>query len=234
MLFFFYGDDFSKRQNKVFGVLEAVKKKRPWANFLHFDSFDLSIEKLKEFLKSQGLFEEKNILLLTNIFINLDLKNWILENIEEFEKSNSAFIFSEEKITALEKKKIEKFAFQIQEFKLREEKTENLFLISDYIQKKDRKKAWVLFNENLEKGVDIDNLFGIIFWSFKALLLAEKFSEKESGIKSYPYQKAKRNLIFWKKEELEKKFFRLLELQIKARRGELDLRISLEKFLLEL
>jgi hypothetical protein len=66
------------------------------------------------------------------------------------------------------------------------------------------------------------------------LALAEKFSEKESGLKPFPYKKAKNNLRFWKEKEVSEKMFQLLKLHSEARRGKLNLKNSLEKFLLEL
>jgi DNA polymerase III delta subunit len=74
MLFFFFGENYEQKNKKVKAILKAIKTKKPDANFFHYDSFDITEEKLKELLKSQGLFEEKNIVLLTNIFLNLELK----------------------------------------------------------------------------------------------------------------------------------------------------------------
>jgi hypothetical protein len=166
--------------------------------------------------------------------LNLELKKWILDNIEEFEKTNSAFIFSEENINPTDYKKIKNFAYQIEKFEEKKIKQENVFKISDYLQKKDKKNLWTFYQESLHKGSDADTLFGVIFWSLKTLALAEKFSEKESGLKPFPYKKAKNNLKFWKEKEASEKMFQLLKLHSEARRGKLKLENALEKFLLEL
>jgi DNA polymerase III delta subunit len=139
MILFYFGNDFNKRHQKIQAVLKDVKTKRPNANFFHYDSFDVNIENLKELVISQGLFETKNIVLLTNLFLNLELKKFVLDNLEEFQNSDSAFIFSEEKITATEAKKIKEFSTKFEEFKKAEARPENLFQISDYLQKKDKK-----------------------------------------------------------------------------------------------
>lgn len=234
MLLFYFGNDFNERHKKIQLILKDVKTKRPNANFFHYDSFDINIENLKELIKSQGLFENKNIVLLTNLFINNDLKKFILENIQEFENSESAFIFSEEKISAAEQKEIKKTALKFEEFKKNEIRQENLFQISDYLQKKDKKKLWTFYQESFEKGADADSMYNVIFWSMKTLALAEIFSEKESGLKPFPYKKAKSSLKFWKKNEISEKMFELLKIHSESRRGILNLKNSLEKFLLEL
>ncbi len=234
MLLFYFGDNFEKRQKKIQSVLINVKSKRPSSNFIHFDSFDLTDEKLKELLKSQGLFEEKNIILLTNIFYNKDLKKWILENLEEFKKSESAFIFSEEKITASEEKEVKKFSYSLEEFKKNKKIDENLFKISDYLQSKNKKEAWTFYQESLKNGILPEDIYNVIFWSIKTLSLSEKFSEKESGLKSFPYKKAKSNLKNWKKNEVSDKLFNLLKIHSESRRGKINLKNSLEKFILEL
>ena len=194
MILFYFGNDFEKRHQKIKNVLENVKEKRPDANFFHYDSFDINIENLKELVISQGLFETKDIVLLTNLFLNLDLKEFVLNNLEEFKNSDSAFIFSEEKITPIEAKKIKEFSTKFEEFKKSETRPENLFGISDFLQKKDKKNLWTFYQENIQKGTDADSLYNIIFWSMKALALAEKFSEEESGLKPFPYKKAKKYL----------------------------------------
>lgn len=234
MLLFYFGNDFEKRHHKVQNVLADVKSKRPNSNFIHYDSFDINQENLKELIKSQGLFDEKNIVLLSNLFINLDLKKWILENIDEFQKSESAFIFSEEKITPMEQKEIKKTAFKFKEFKLNESRPENLFKISDYLQNKNKKKLWTFYQESLVKGNTADEMYNVIFWSMKTLALTEKFSEKESGLKPYPYKKAQSSLKHWKTNEPQEKLFNLLKLHSEARRSILNLDHALEKFLLEL
>ena len=233
MLLFYSGNDFEKKQKKIDSVLRNLKSKKENSNFLHYDSFDLSDEKLRELLKSQGLFEEKNIVLLTNIFYNKDLKKWILENLEEFQKSESAFIFSEENLTAAEIKKIEKFAYKIEEFK-KTEKKENLFPLADYIQEKNIKKAWTFYQEALKKNILADEIFPIIFWGVKNLVLVEKKDLKESGLKSFVYNKAKRNLKNWKKNEANEKLFELAKMHSESRKGKIKFKNSLEKFILGL
>lgn len=233
MLLFYFGNDFEKKSKKINSVLKNLKSKKEKSNFLHFDSFDLNDDKLKELIKSQGLFEEKNIVFLSNIFYNKELKKWILEHLEDFKNSNSAFIFSEENITAKEEKEIQKFSYKFEEFK-KTKIIQNIFPIAGHIQEKNIKKAWTFYQENLIKNISADEIFPIIFWGVKNLVIAEKFSIEKTNLASYPYNKAKRNLKNWKKNEANEKLFQLLKIQSESRRGKLNLKNSLEKFILEI
>jgi hypothetical protein len=46
----------------------------------------------------------------------------------------------------------------------------------------------------LKNGLVAEQIYGNIFFAIKTLTLTEKFSEKNSGLKSFPYKKAKCSL----------------------------------------
>jgi hypothetical protein len=64
--------------------------------------------------------------------------------------------------------------------------------------------------------------------------LAEKFSESDSGLKSFPYKKAKSFLSVWKKSEASSKLFSLVSIYNQSRLSGLPLPEALEKYILEL
>jgi hypothetical protein len=67
------------------------------------------------------------------------------------------------------------------------------------------------------------------------LNLAEKFSEKESGLKTYPYKKAQSALKSkWGGDLANKKLFELISVYNQSRLSGLDLKKALEKFILDL
>ena len=197
MLFFYSGNDFKNKKREIDKVLKILKEKKDSANFFHYDSFDLSLEKLDEMLEKQGLFEIKNIYYLSNTFEKKEFKEWFFKNLEKIEENQSAWIFSEEKINKNEENKIQKIAYKFENFEKKIKEKINPFLLSDYLQTKNILKAWEFYHQLLKKN-KADEIFNIIFWSFKNLAIAEKFSQSDSGLNSYPYQKAKRNLKFWK------------------------------------
>ena len=70
----------------------------------------------------------------------------------------------------------------------------NIFEISNAVQSKDKKSLWISYHKALKSGMVAEQIYGNIFYAIKTLALAEKFSEAESGLKSFPYKKAKTSL----------------------------------------
>ncbi len=215
--------------------MAGLKKKKPDANFIHWDFLDLNEEKLEESLNTVGgLFESKNIYLFSNIFQKVKIKNIFLERIDEFASSENAFILTLDKVGAAEKKILREKSYLFEEFNL-DKKEFNPFSLSDELQNKNKKALWLKYHQALNSDLPAERIFSTLFFSLKSLILAEKFSEKESGLKAYPYKKAISALKNkWKAGEAEEKTFQLVSLYNQSRQSGLNLKDSLEKFILEL
>ncbi len=117
----------------------------------------------------------------------------------------------------------------------------NPFQICDAVASRDRKTSWILLQKALLNGVPAAEVFWKIWWQVKTLLLVKfltganvKNIEKESGLKSYPAQKALaaiRNFTF---TELNQLSWNLVELYHKIRKGQAEFEIGLEKILISL
>ncbi|MCK5588816.1 MAG: hypothetical protein KAI16_00710 [Candidatus Pacebacteria bacterium] len=236
MLILVHGNDIEKKKEKIKSVLDTLKKQRPNALFLHLDFLDLSIARLNELINtSGGLFEEKNIILFSNIFHDKDLKKYFLKQLTEIELSNNAFILSEDDIEQKDLTKITKHTTKNFSFKkILQNQDFNIFVLSDNLQQKDKKNLWLNYHRALNSGLAGEQIFANFFFALKSLALTEKFTEKESGMKSYPYKKAKQNLKNWDKKNLEKKMINLISYYNFARLDGLVLKDALEKFILEL
>ncbi len=234
MLISIIGNDFSKKQKKIKSVLDQLKIKRPNAIFSHLDSYDLSENRLEESLQTVGgLFEEKNILWFSNIFRDLKLKKIFLEKLPEIKNSENAFIFSEDSVSPSELEKIKKYSYTTHTFII-PKKDFNIFAISNAIQNKNIKNLWLSYHQAISSGLVAEQIYSNIFFAIKGIALAEKFSEKESGMKNFPYKKAKSSLNIWKKNEASEKLFLLISIYNQSRLSGLALPDALEKFVLDL
>jgi len=140
MLIVVYGNKTKERQSKLSSVLKDLKQKRPEAIFSHLDFLDLTQEKLNELISTTGgLFESKNIILLTNILQDLPLKKYFLKNLEKMQNSENAFVLNEDEIKETDLKKIRKFSLKTFAFTGPIEKI-NIFILSDLLQNKNKKK----------------------------------------------------------------------------------------------
>ena len=234
MLISIIGNDFKKKHKKTREVLAGLKIKRPDAIFAHLDALDLDENKFNESLATVGgLFEEKNIFWFSNIFTDLKLKNLFLEKLPELKNSENAFVFSADYVSPAELKEIEKYSYQTHKFII-EKKDFNIFAISNAVQSKNKKALWLEYHNALASGLVAEQIYANIFYAIKTIALAEKFSEVESGMKSFPYKNAKKSLGIWKEGEALEKLFSLTYVYNQARLSGLALTDALEKFILEL
>lgn len=234
MLITIIGDDYQKSSKKTKEIITWLETKKPNAIFTHYDFLDLDEKKMNESIETiGGLFEEKNIFWFSNIFHNKKIKNLFFENLEKISSSENAFILTENFVTETEFKKLEKNSFKTERFILPKNEF-NIFSISDSIQKKDIKNSWLKYNLGLKNGIVVEKIYGNIFFALKSLLLAKKFSEKQSGMKNFSYKKAGGALCQWKEKEVEEKFLELILIYNQSRLSGLPLKENLEKFILNL
>lgn len=117
----------------------------------------------------------------------------------------------------------------------------NPFQICDAVASRDRKTSWILLQKALLNGVPAEEVFWKIWWQVKTLLLVKflaganvKNIEKESGLKSYPAQKALAAIRNFSSSELNQLSWNLVDLYHKIRKGQAEFEIGLEKILISL
>jgi hypothetical protein len=233
MLYFIHGDP-NKIFEKAQKMADSLLNKKPDASLFKINQDNFSEDKIDELLGGQGLFVNKYIVSMSRLLEKAEIADFVLDNIEKFKESDNIFIWTEEKITKPQLKKIEKNSEKVQDFEP-PQKPENkidVFSITDLFAKKDKKNLWIKYVE-LIKEVPPEEIYGILWWQTKSLLLASKTnSAKEAGMKDYPYKKSKGYLKNFKEGEIEEVAFNLVKLYHQSRvRGE-DIALNLEKFLL--
>ena len=111
----------------------------------------------------------------------------------------------------------------------------NIFALTDAIGARDKKRAWILYQEALGAGLSAEEIFFKIVWQVKTLLLASKTkSLLETDMKPFSYSKAKSYLKNFKPNELEKLSEDLVVGYHRARQGKGELETFVEKILLGL
>jgi hypothetical protein len=111
----------------------------------------------------------------------------------------------------------------------------NIFALTDALGARDKKRAWILYQQALGAGISAEEVFFKIVWQVKSMLIALKTkSINETDMKPFPYSKAKLFLKNFKFEELEKLSEDLVISYHKARQGVGEIETSIEKLLLGL
>lgn len=105
------------------------------------------------------------------------------------------------------------------------------------LQKGDKKNAWNLLVKEL-KEKDAEPVHGTCVFAYKTLLVYlndTKQNSKDSGVKDFSWNNAKRNTVVGKRnlQEVQDKYFSLIEIYHKARVGEGDLAKQLEIWVLQ-
>lgn len=234
MLFVITGTDYSQRRRATDKLMAVLKKKRPEAEYFRLTKENFSFRKLEELSQSQGLFEQKLIVLLDELGDDKERKEALMEVAPRLGRSNSAFVITEEKFNKKERQLLEGSAHSYKQVG-GGQKTQRFspFKVADALAKKDRRNLWVAYQQALRAGLSAEELFGTLFWQIKALLLVAKSSSREdTGLKSYAYRKAQGNLKDWQVQELEAFQLDMATIYHEARQGKSNLHLLLEERLL--
>jgi DNA polymerase III delta subunit len=124
MFYFLHGDDSRAIADKANAIVAELLKKKPDASFFTLNDENWSDAAVDEYVGGQGLFENKYIVLVKNIFSGDGAsaadkkarKEAFLEKIEAFAESPNVFIVAEGSTDKASLKKIEKYAQKVQEF----------------------------------------------------------------------------------------------------------------------
>ena len=150
-------------------------------------------------------------------------------------ESNNVFVVIEGSLLAAEKKKFDKYAERVEEYKKSADSRFNNFALADALAKKDKKSLWLLLSEARLEGISDEEMIGVLWWQLKTLRLASiTASASEAGLKDFPYNKAKRALAKFSEGEVENLSHALLTLAHESRLGRISLDTSLEGWVLRL
>lgn len=237
MLYVYFGEDNTTARAKVQATIGSLVAKNPDALYFRITPESLRDYSLEELTESQALFKNEYIVLLDSLLTS-EQQQTVLDHLEQIATSPHAFFVLDGKILAPVRKKLEKHAKKIEEFKnttTKEKEHFNAFLMTDALGARDKKKLWSLFREGKLYGASDEELHGILFWMYKSMLLAHSArTPDEAGMKPYPFTKAKRYSENFESGHLVAQTQALAALPQYARRQGIPLEIALERFLLRL
>lgn len=240
MLYVLHGTDTKRARVKLHSLLDRLFEKKPDASFVKIDDETFEISQMTELIEGQGLFESKCIVLLDGVLKNKDSKDVLIKSLKEIVSSENIFILIEEKIDKGTLSKLEKAAKSgsgaVQEFvgkDIQEKKQFNVFKMTDALGRRNKKSLWVLYQEALKNGVSGEEIYGILFWQIKSMMLAGvSNSASEAGLNPFVFKKSTDFLKNYTKEEIQKLSSTLVRIAHDSRRGIHELDIALERFIL--
>ena len=238
MLYSFHGSDISKSSDKARSLVNSLRLKKPDAAFIEINPNNWSPSVIEENLGGQGLFSSKYIILLNQLFEEEEIGEKLVEFLPALQESDNIFIVNEGKVKAELKKAFQKQAEKV----VVSEKTEtkknfgqefNIFSLGDAIGAKDRFKAWSIYREAIQKGLEPENIVGTIFWQLKSIALASKAkSASEAGLNPFVYSKSKKYAANYSAQELNNLLKEVVVLYHDGHRGLVDMELGAEKMML--
>jgi DNA polymerase III delta subunit len=240
MIYLLYGSDTTKSRTKLHELVGSLIKKKPDASHVRITDETFDEAGLDEHISGMGLFSQKTIVELDNVFRNKEAKPVIIDRLKDIAASENVFVILEGELTAGDVKKFEKHAEKVQEFENASAggakvKDFNIFSLTDALGRRDKKQLWVLYTKAKRKNISDEEIHGILFWQMKGMFQAMNAdSAKEAGLNPFVYQKSKGFLGNFTPEELQATSSKLVSIYHDARRGIHDFSNALEKFILEM
>lgn len=118
MIYLIHGKDTYRSRRKLGEIITSFKNKGSNFAFFNIEGEDFSALLVEELLRSQSLFEKKNVVVLNRIFENVAACDFIIEKIKKMSESPNIFLFWEEDVKDKILENISEFIQKSQEFSL--------------------------------------------------------------------------------------------------------------------
>lgn len=235
MLYVFLGNDIKKIRQSVEKIVSRDKN----SSVFEFDDLNWDSGEVQNLIGTRGLFGGRTIVIMRRVYEKEEAQIFLEENFSQFVGSDTDFVFIEENLPKKTKDELEKKGAILAELTIKSAKVDkkqfNIFSITDALGMRNRKKAWVLFEEAQFEGVSPEEIHPILFWQVKSMLAALKATSPiEAGLKPFVYSKSKRYAGNFSENELIELSRSLVKVHTESRLGKSEFGSSLERFILSI
>jgi len=251
MLYLIYGTDTHKSLEKAQTLINSLRAKKPDAAFVNVNGENWNASIIAEHVGGQGLFSGKYLVYVDRVTENAEAKESLGDLIQAMNESANIFIVLEGKLNADLKKKFEKYAEKIV---VCDDKAAvdsgaggkwgsggavagkgefNIFALGDALGNRDPFKAWSIYRQAVDQGIEPEAILGTLFWQAKSMSLAmNSKSPAESGLNSFVYGKSKTYSKNYTPEEMRALISSIVTIYHDSHRGKADPEYSTERLLL--
>ncbi len=244
MLYVFHGTDTAAAADKANALVASLRTKRPDATYVRIDADSWSPAVVQEHVGGQGLFSNKYIVFLDRVTENRSAKEELPDLVSLMKESTNIFIILEGKVLADLKKVFEKNAEKVvvcepsASAKAAADKAGkeefNIFALGDALGSRDPFKAWTLYRQAVDTGLEPENIIGTLFWQVKSIILAKGASTAaEAGLNPFVFGKAKRYAANYSDAELQGLLKQLTNVYHDAHRGIRNAELAVEGMMLK-
>ncbi|MFT7507637.1 MAG: DNA polymerase III delta subunit [Acidimicrobiales bacterium] len=233
MLHLFYGNDTITVRQKAHDFTMEEEKKGMKVARIEIDTYAAGI--FADIVGAVSLFGEKTLYVIDTPSGKTEIYDDVIAHLEALATSDNTFVVIEEALLAPQKKKFEKYAAKVEEYKKAAAERFNAFGMADSLSRKDKKTLWLQLQDARQANLSSEEIIGTLWWQLKSMRLAKKTnSANEAGMKDFTYNKAKRALGVFKEGELETISRNLLTVYHDGHLGKVDIDIALERWMLTL
>lgn len=241
MLYLFHGSNTAKSADKARGLVESLRTKKPDAAFVEISADNWSRSAVEENVGGQGLFSSKYIVFLDRVTDDSVAKEELIGLVPMMSESPNIFVVVEGKLNAEYKKVFDKHCEKSVEHEIVGDragfarKDFNIFALADAMGARDTMRAWSIYRQAIDAGLEPESIAGTLFWQVKSMMVASTAkSAGEAGLAPFVYTKAKKASANYSREELEKLSSDLVTIYHDGHRGVRDLELGLECVLLSI
>jgi DNA polymerase III delta subunit len=231
MLYVFCGGDVIEVRRRA--LLKLAELESVGARVWRLESETYESGALPHFLGSVSLFGASEAALVDNPSHCEDMQKEVAENMSALAASPHTFVLVDGTPSATYRKTLKAHAREYVELAAPARREHNPFALADAFAARDRKLLWLFFHAARRAGARAEEISATLWWQLKVMRLAARtHSATEAGVKEFIYNKAKRALKNYSRDELETLAHELLTLHHDARAGKADLDLALERWLL--
>jgi DNA polymerase III delta subunit len=232
MLNLYYGNDVVKARQEALKMVDGIQVAHE-VTVHRIESGQFAVGLLAQMLGAASLFGGGELYVLDTPSEDEVFFEALLKVLSEMAESSNYFIVMEGTMLAPERKKFEKHAGAIEEFKKTAETPFNVWAMADALAARDKKSLWVLLQDARRAGLAAEEIIGTFWWQLKTLRLATLTKEAgDAGMKDFPFNKAKRSLSNFKTGEIESLSRGLLKVYHDGHGGVRDIDEGLEEWVL--
>lgn len=243
MLYIFHGSDITKGVEKSHALIASLRTKRPDAAFESISAENWSLSIVEGHLGGQGLFSGKYIVFLDRVtesqYETDEVRNQLVEFLAVMQESPNIFIILEGKVNAELKKVFDKHAEKVVTSDLPAtdkwafEKKFNIFSLADAVGNRESFKAWSIYRQAIDNGIEVESIAGTLFWQVKSMMLASNASSAtEAGLNPFVFGKTKKAASNYSSQEMQDLLGKIITIYHDGHRGMNNLELAFEKLLL--
>lgn len=233
MLSLYFGNDVVTARRAALDKVDDLVSENG-ASVTRVESEKFAPGMLADMLGATSLFGGSEIYIIDTPSERVDFFTEVTGVLAEMSDSVNNFVIIENALLAPEKKKFEKQAAIMEEFKKTTTTSFDVWAMADALSRRDKKSLWVLLQDAKRFGLSAEELIGTLWWQLKTLRLAANTgSALEAGLKDFPYNKAKRSLTNFKAGDLETLSGNLLKVYHDGHGGVRNIDEGLEEWVLK-